>query len=389
MSSPVYQAEFDDYYYQGYRPLLVSGYTVGGQDRYAAIWHNHAFSGADLAHIDSVAQAAMSDWSLPALSFAITRQGRLVFAKAYGYADTAAFEKARTAHRFRIASVSKPVTAVAILRLVEQGLLDLDDQVFGAGALLGTTYGTTPYGPGIEDITVRHLLTHTAGGWPNTAGDPMFSNPGLDHAQLIGWTLDNRPLDDTPGTTYAYSNFGYCVLGRVIEAVTGQAYDAWVKANVLAPVGVSTTEIAGDTLADRKPNEVVYYDDNAAAPYGMKVARMDAHGGWIARPIDLVRLAVRVDGFATKPDILAPATITTMTTPWEPGAGYALGWAVNQWNNWWHNGSLPGTSSILVRTAGELTWAAVTNTRNNGPDLDGMMWDVVNGVGAWPSHDLF
>ena len=170
--------------------------------------------------------------------------------------------------------------------------------------------------------------------------------------------------------------------------MTGQSYADWVKTNVLAPVGAGDMTIAGDTLASRLPNEVVYHS-SSENPYGMQVARMDSHGGWLATPTDLVRLAVRVDGFATKPDILSASTIATMTTPWAPGQTYAMGWAVNNLNNWWHDGSLPGTRSILVRTSGGFTWAAVTNSRDNGVDLDPCMWDVVNAVTEWPSYDRF
>jgi CubicO group peptidase (beta-lactamase class C family) len=385
-----YQAKFDELARQGYRPVEVNAYAATGGEQFAGIFMD------DLSAMDRVAVDAMTKYKLPALSVAITKDGRLVYAKAYGTADQAANTPATVSTLFRIASDSKPITSVAIQRLVEQGLVGYDDHVFGPGSLLGTRYGThwndNPLPASyrtLESVTVRHLLTHTGGGWTNDGTDPMFTNPTMSQADLITWTLDNRPLANAPGTTYAYSNFGYCVLGRVIEAVTGQGYADWVKANVLTPVGIADMTIAGDTLASRLPNEAVYYSSTGENPYGMQVARMDSHGGWLATATDLVRLAVRVDGFATKPDILSSATITTMTTPWAPGQGYAMGWAVNTLGNWWHTGSLPGTSSILVRTSGGFTWAAITNSRDNGVDLDTMMWDMVNAATSWTTADLF
>jgi CubicO group peptidase (beta-lactamase class C family) len=385
-----YQARFDELARQGFRPARVSGHAgAAGSEEYSGVFLN------DLAAIDRVAQTAMTNLGLPALSLAIAKDGRLVFAKAYGLADQAAGTPADTSSLFRVASVSKPITSVAIQLLVEQGALGLDDRVFGPGGHLGTLYGTqwnaSPLPASyqaLQQVTIRHLLTHTAGGWQNDGSDPMFTHPAMTQAELITWTLDNRPLANAPGTRHAYSNFGYCVLGRVIEAVTGQGYADWVRANLLGPVGAGEMTIAGDTLASRLANEVVYYS-STENPYGMQVARMDAHGGWLATPTDLVRLAVRVDGFATKPDVLSGPTIAAMTTPWAPGEGYAMGWAVNGLNNWWHDGSLPGTRSMLVRTSGGFTWAAMTNTRDNGVDLDALMWDVVNAVTAWPSYDLF
>ena len=109
--------------------------------------------------------------------------------------------------------------------------------------------------------------------------------------------------------------------------------------------------------------------------------------------IEFIRFAVHVNGFPGKPDILQSATIKTMTTASSANAGYAHGWAVNEANNWWHGGSLPGTITIMVRTSGGFCWAALTNTRRpdsgmNG-ELDQMMWNVVGKVSTWPTFDLF
>jgi hypothetical protein len=105
-----------------------------------------------------------------------------------------------------------------------------------------------------------------------------------------------------------------------------------------------------------------------------------------------VRFAVRVDGFATKSDILSSTSIGTMTTASTANSGYAKGWAVNRAKNWWHTGSLPGTGSILVRTSGGFCWAILVNTRTGDPffgDLDSLMWTVTGRVRDWPAYDLF
>jgi hypothetical protein len=172
----------------------------------------------------------------------------------------------------------------------------------------------------VDDITVEHLLAHTAGAWRNSADDPMFMNLEMNHSQLIQWTLRNRPLDHSPGQNIAYSNFGYCVLGRVIEKVTGQPYAAYVRNSVLRRCGINDMTIAGNTDALRLPEEVKYYGQGADNPYGMNVARLDSCGGWIARPADLVQFLMHVSGFATPPNILKPQTIIIMTTPSDANA---------------------------------------------------------------------
>jgi len=387
LDSASYQTAFDDLRYQGYRPAVVSGYGSGANPQFAAIWHNTQYSAADLNHIDSVVEALRKSKGVPAISIAIAKDGRLVFAKAYGDADKENGIPASSSHRFRIASISKPITATAILKLVDAGRLSLDQKVFGPQGVLGDDYGfKRPYNPGIVDITIRQLLQHTAGGWTNDGSDPMFTHPEMSSSELISWVLDNRPLDHVPGTFYAYSNFGYCILGRIIEKASGVSYQTFVKQNVLAfsPSAV----VGGDTLSARLPNEVKYYDQGFS-PYGMKIARMDSHGGWVISPIDLVRFGVSVDRFNTKPDQLSTASLNAMITGSSANPSYGLGWSINSVGNYWHNGSLPGTSSILVRTSGGFVWSAITNSRENSPDIDGMMWSVVNGVSTWPLVDLF
>jgi CubicO group peptidase (beta-lactamase class C family) len=338
--------------------------------------------------IARVATAFMSKFDVPALSVAIAQHGSLVYQYAFGFANRQTHQHATADNLFRIASVTKPITSTAIFSLIERDKLRQHDTVFGPRGILGAKFGRPPYKPWVEDITIDHLLTHTCGGWDNSNDDPMFENPQMDHAQLISWTLDTKPLKHRPGTNYSYSNFGYCVLGRVIEHLTGRPYANFVHEEILAKCGIRDMRISGNTLKQRFPQEVVYYGQHGENPYDMNVTRMDSHGGWLASPRDLVLFLTHVDGFTSTPNILKPETIKLMTTGSSVNSGYARGWAVNNAPNWWHNGSLPGTSTIMVRTNSGFCWSALTNTRTTtGPDiglaLDNMVWDMVHQVSAW------
>ena len=393
LNSQQYQDDFDRMYYQGYRPIWVSGATINGTDSYAAIWDaKETFRATDMQKVDAAVAKFMNDYHVPGLSFAIAKDGRLVLVKTYGYANKETGEAVAPRHRFRIASVSKPITATAIMKLYQQNKLKMTDKVFGSGALLGTTYGTQPYKKDVDKITVENLLNHNCGGWAGDLGfDPMFNYTNLNKTDLISKVLNDQPLQKVPGTEYHYSNFGFCVLGRVIEKLSGMNYDSYVKNQVFAPAGISNMEIGGDTEADRKANEVKYYGQGGEDPYNMKVARMDSHGGWIANSVDLVRFLVRVDDFASKPDILQASTLNLMYTPSATNANYAKGWAVNSVPNYWHNGSLPGEQALMVRTNDGFCWSALVNTRsgNIGGDMDALMWTIKNAIGYWPSFDLF
>ena len=121
---------------------------------------------------------------------------------------------------------------------------------------------------------------------------------------------------------------------------------------------------------------------------------MDAHGGWIATPIDLVRFLNRVDRFNTVPDFLSNASIDEMTEATaQSGNGYAKGWSVNASNNYWHNGALPGTIGLMVRTNDGFCWSILINTRPDNDKfagkLDKLMWDIRGAISDWPAHNLF
>ncbi len=388
MTSDQYQGQFDQLVDQGYRLVWVSGYGVGTAAYYAALWQSEAMSDADLSLIDSRLGAYVQQQSIPGLSFAVTKGERLVFAKGYGYADKSLKQPVTPDSIFRIASISKPVTAVAVMELVEAGKLHLDDTVFGSGAILGSTYGTKPYAANVKQITVRHLASHTSG-WSNDGGDPMFMNPSMTQAQLIGWVLDNRPLKNDPGKAYEYLNFGFCVLGRVIEKVSGKGYEDFVKQAVLSRCGISRMQIGAETQAAKAPHEVTYY---GSSPYSLLTHRMDAHGGWIATPIDLLRLMVRVDGFTAKADILSPVDEASMDTGSSVKPGYALGWIIEPTDRA-HNGAMDGTMGFLVRRNDGISYAVLVNTRPAGDSsawgLKGVIDGFIGSVSSWPGYDLF
>lgn len=344
----------------------------------------HEPTPSERAEISGLARKFLEQHGAPGLSVAIARRGQFVYSEAFGFADKLTREPLAPTHRFRIASISKPVTAVALFTLVEQGKLKLDDFVFGEGAILGFDFSRN-YPADVRKIKIRHLLNHTSGGWTNDHNDPMFLQPAFNHHELITWTLKNQPLKHPPGEHYAYSNFGYCLLGRVIEKISGRSYADFVRQHVAAPCGIKEFQIAGNTRAARAADEVTYHDADKDSPYRMNVARMDSHGGWLATPSDMVRFALHVDGCKTTPNILRAETIATMTTASAANANYACGWSVNRFGNWWHMGSLPGLNTVMVRTHSELCWAAFTNTRNKeiGLALDQLVWKLAGAVPAW------
>jgi CubicO group peptidase (beta-lactamase class C family) len=321
---------------------------------------------------------------VPAMSVAISKGGRFVFDHAGGMADRDHMAQAQQNSLFRIADLSKPITAVTIFSLIEQGKLNLTDKVFGPGAILGTKYGNPPYKLYVADITVDHLLTHTAGGWAADANDPMLHNNGWDQTKLIASTIENVPLTSQPGTQWIFSNFGYCILGRIIEQVTGQPYETYVQSNILAPCGISGMQIARNSERDRASNEVVYIGQYSEEPYKININRMDSTAGWIASSTQLIQFLNHVAGAPGIPALLKPETIRAMTNPapaYPAGdARYARGWMVSSdgAGSWWQSGSLPGSTSLIVHNPDGSCFAALCNTRTQPhQEMDTALYNMV------------
>lgn len=387
-----------------------------------------------MTYCDNAATTFMNNFAIPGMTIAISKNGKLIYSRAFGQANTALTEQTQPHHLFRIASLSKPITAIAIMKLVEQGSLSLSDRPFGpTGLLRNNNYisQSNITDPRIYDITVKHLLEHSAG-WnrdigcfPSPTSPYPYTTPGCDpisaplhvtaslgaanpvtEENLIRYLLQ-KGLNTAPGTVYNYSNIGYLVLGAIIEEITGMPYEDYVKNAVLSPLGICDMHLGKNLLADKLEREGEYiatnntlscYGTGASVRWqygGWNLEAMDAHGGWVATARDLVKLLVSVDGFNTKPDILGPTTIQNMVAPSATNANYANGWQVNTSNNWWHTGSLDGTASIMARTSGGYTWAIITNKRIDGAQnaafwnaLDGLPWNCISNITATPAFDL-
>jgi N-acyl-D-amino-acid deacylase len=374
---------------------------------------------------DNTVNSYLKPRKTPGASLAVIKDRRLVYVRSYGWADVEKKESPRPDSLFRIASISKTFTGVAVLKLAAAGRLDLDAPAFAILQLEPLPGQQSD--PRLKDITIRHLLHHT-GGWDrDKSGDPMFMSekiaranheapPANQHA-IIRYML-GQPLDFDPGARYAYSNFGYCVLGRIIEKITGQNYTAWVQENVLAPIGVRRMRQGISRAEGRAEGEVKYYmpdsgltdGEKPTEPYtGFYLEAMDSHGGWLASAVDLARYAAALDDPARASWLSLEARRKLYEAPAAPASRkpdgsleasyYGCGWMVRPVGNdgranYWHTGSLPGTFTLLVRRHDGLAWAILLNQRSSDPkwpdrEIDGALHQAADAVAEWPKHDLF
>ncbi len=356
----------------------------------------------DITAVNSKITTFMSTYNIPGASLAVTKNGKLVYIKGYGKANITTGELVTPAHRFRLASVSKTFTGVAILKLVQDGKLSLDAKVFGAGGVLASDYGTAPYNTNLLNITVRHLLQNVSGSWgAATGGDVIDQNPAYSYKQFFDWVINTRPNPNAPGTVYDYSNVNFVLAGRIIEKISGKTYINYIKEDIMPLVGGTQTDMAGKTEAEKKTNEVTYYGQGNDAPYVYNIAfpRRDADGGIMTTATDLIRLVNGIDGAATRPDILNSTNLTALTTPSSVYSGYACGIGIWSAENVWFNyGSLPGTRTAFMRNANGMCAVLLLNSRidpttNETPfvyAMQDLVLDITkNSTYSWQDIDQF
>jgi uncharacterized protein (TIGR03437 family) len=378
-----------------------------------------------LAALDQAMTSYLAATKTAGGSLAVSQGGRLVYARGFGQADTALKIPVQPDSLFRVASVSKPITAMTALRLIQDGRLTLDAPIvplLGAAVLPAAAIADARW----NQITVRHLLQHS-GGWDAEATfDPLTSyavieSLGLKLPLRQPLTIDDvvrfmarQPLQFAPGTKYAYSNFGMLLLGRVLERVTGVAYEKLVRDTTLEPMGIQRMALGGALSSQRRLGEVEYYDpavlpavypgigDTVPAPDGgFYFEVIQGAGAWIASAIDLVRFANGVTG-RTGTALLLPETIRLITTRPSyamPGAPfYGLGWQIESNGltaDWSHDGFIPGTFAFLYRTdlAGGVSFAFTFNGVPSSEEALGALLEGIRttlfGLRQWPGGDQF
>lgn len=358
----------------------------------------------------------MSRNAIKGASLAVMRNEQLIYCKGFGWADKEMERKANVGDIYRMASASKLITAVGIMKLIDEGRLTLDSKVFGPEGIL--SHFTEIKDKRAHNITVRHLLNHTSG-FSRRMGDPMFriadvmrweelnTTPSAD--ELIAFQLGLR-LRGAPGGSAQYSNVGYLVLSRVIEQVSGMGYEEYLQEHVLWPAGCYDMHIARNYYKDRYPGEVKYYghDEERIESYdgsgqmrlreygGNDIRGLQGAGAWVASSVEMMRLVASIDGKPNVPDILSAESVAAMRDIQRKG-DYALGWARYNASNGSliRTGTMSGTCAYIDYRENGISYVFFTNTSNyRGAtftnSIGRMIRDAMTRVEEWPSdRDMF
>lgn len=325
-------------------------------------------------------------WEINGAQIAVTRNDSLLYVKGFGWADMEKKQEMQPSNIMRLASVSKLLTAVGVMRLAEAGTLKLSDHVFGPKGILNDTAFTNAIkDQRYLDITVEQLLRHKAG-FTTGAGDPMFSTRYIMMQNRLTTPPDNntlmkillkRRLGFTPGTAKRYSNVGYTLLSMIIEKKTRMSYEDYIRKFVFEPAGCYDFHIAGSYEKDRRRNEVKYYMHKGSEPvyeynnsgrmvekcYGENdIPNLKGAGAWCASAAELSRLVASIDLLPGVKDILSKKSVEFMTREM-PDHDFSIGWNFcPKGRPWIRTGSLSGTSALVLRYPDGECWILITNT---------------------------
>lgn len=338
----------------------------------------------DLLAMDKKVNAYLRKWHMKGASLAITRGDSLVYAKGYGWADEENGLEMSPRHILRMASVSKLITAAGIMVLHDRGELNIKDTVFGpSGILNDSTITALIKDRNYYKITVEHLMRHQGG----FRRDPLFSSRDvmnqlqLDHApeaEDFYRVVLNRRLKFAPGSWQSYSNFGYLLLSKVIEKVSGMPYEEFIRNEVLAPAGCYDMHIAGTYYEDRKDNEVRYYTHEGDGKYieeynnsnvivercygGNNIPMLSGAGAWCGSPAEIARFVASIDGRPEVPDIISKESVELMTGYYDRDT-FSLGWNdTHPDKGWSRSGTLAGTTALVKLFPDGECWVFISNT---------------------------
>ncbi len=333
-------------------------------------------------------------WQVPGSSVAIIKNDKFILASGYGWADIETRRPMTPDSVFRIASVSKAVTAVAIMKLAQEGKINLDSKVYYILNDLQPLTNSEPRSR-IYAISVRNLLEMSSGWITDHGIDPMLGAwSGRMHNQLqnqippdcrtAARMMMTIPMQYAPGTQYSYSNISYCMLGLIINKATGLSgaggYEAYVQQQLLAPHGITSMRIGDNTPGRQQANEVSYYvceprcttqpnidSIHDGLPYGQTnlLQKNFSDGGWIASAPDLARFLHALG----KHLILSSETMRVMTArpSFQTRENYfAKGWSIKHING--HHfmlktGSFTGTEALVMLEDDGTAYAALFNAK--------------------------
>ncbi|WP_380169604.1 serine hydrolase domain-containing protein [Jannaschia sp. R86511] len=310
--------------------------------------------------VEAVLDRRMPSSGVPGVAYAVVADGQVTNVGVRGVVRAGTGDDVTPDTPFPAGSITKSVTALAVMQLVEAGRVDLDSAV--AEYLDGFAGGPA------AGVTVRQLLSHTSG-FSTRQGNTSHTDATGDGDELARRVdrLAGLTLSRTPGVTWEYSNANYLVLGRLVEVVSGEDYDTYVQREILQPLAMADSFVAdGEVHEDMATGHRPWFGTKRPLPEDRTERGMAPAGGLVASAPDLASyLLAMMNG---EDDVLSAEGKALMMRPAGPASSfYGLGWFVDDGDgSVWHSGSVPGAESLAVMRPSEGTAAVVLVNGGSG-----------------------
>lgn len=311
--------------------------------------------------VDAFVAARMREQSVPGLSIAVVREGKVVLAKGYGLANVETNAPATADTVYRLASLTKQFTAAAVMLLVQDGKVGLDDRV--------SRY-LDPSPAAWREITIRQLLTHTSGIKDHLNAMNAATCHGTTPEEIVAH-VGEMPLDFAPGTAASYTNTGYLVLGMVVRKASGKPFDEFLAERVFRPLGMTSTR--RNSLDEIVPNRAAGYvlrDGRLRnSPYAEPTLYDNADDGLVSSVADMAKwdAALRDDRILTK---ASRELMWTAAPPPGVESPFGFGWLVERVNGRrlvYHLGTRADTAAYFARYVDDgLTVIVLANREGAG-----------------------
>jgi CubicO group peptidase (beta-lactamase class C family) len=325
------------------------------------------------AQVDAYVAAQMRAQKIPGLALSISREGKIIKAKGYGFASVELDVPVKPETLFQTGSVGKQFAATAVMMLVEQGKVALDDKI-------SKYFDGTP--ASWADITVRNLLTHTSG-IPDYESDALtnrkdpFINLRADYTeQELLRKFETLPLDFAPGEKWSYSNTGYVLLGILIRKVTGEFYGDYLHEHIFQPLGMNSTRIINeaDIIPDRSAGYRLVNGQLKNQEWVSPSLNTTADGALYTNVLDMARW----DAALYTEKLLKKSSLDQMWTPVQLNSGktspYGFGWGLSEIKGHRlieHDGAWQGFTTAISRYVDDkLTIVVLTNLDSEHSDPD-------------------
>ena len=333
--------------------VLFLANTVSSQIREVNLFLNKR----DISTIEREAGKFLKLQKLPGMTLVIANNGRIIFSKSYGFASVSRKVKLEPKHKIAINNCTQVFTTVAIMKLLEEGKISLEDRVVGPGSIFEKEFPVVRKFEAM--VTVRHLVEQTVGAWSHFAYLRYLK--GKNDIEKMKTFLTNVRMTKEPGRYFSDSELAYFLLGRIIEKKTGKKYLEYLQEIMKEHIESDLTALGESNVKD----VAIHYDEKSK-PFNISTSRsnFNAKNNIVCSPHDFMNLLLSIDGLPAKKDLLTEAAVKILHTKSNVKTSTGKGWRFTENDDITDHSFRTASSAVYKMRADGISWVFMANGRS-------------------------